>query len=278
MLARLLFNSQSMVSNRAMKHIFSLIAYLTVCGLVLTPTKTFAADGHADPHWTYEEQDRWGELKDQLYKPPFPYAECGIGQKQSPVNIESGNAVKIEKIDELQPDYMEIPLSLTNNGHTIRANTSKGKLNFGNNEYDLVQFHFHAPSEYLLNGVAYPLEIHFVNGTADGRMAVLGVLVKDGAHNPAFQEILEQSPKQIGDTANPPVMIRPARLLPEHTQHFYTYAGSLTTPPCSEGVQWFILQDILEVSEQQIRDFNSKFYHDNARAEQKLNGRVLDAH
>ncbi|MDT4288472.1 carbonic anhydrase family protein [Methylomonas sp. MO1] len=192
--------------------------------------------------------------------------------------MEAGNAVKVEKIDELQPNYMEIPLSLTNNGHTIRANTSKGKLNFGNNEYDLLQFHFHAPSEHLLNGMTYPLEIHFVNGTADGRMAVLGVLVKAGAHNPAFQEILEQSPKHIGDTINPPIMIRPALLLPEHTQHFYTYAGSLTTPPCSEGVQWFVLQDILEVSEQQIRDFSSKFYHDNARAEQKLNGRVLDVH
>lgn len=267
-----------MAFNRDMNHNLTLIACLLAYGPVFNPTVALAADGHADPHWTYEEQESWGELKDQLYRPPFPYAECGIGQKQSPVNIDPGSAVKAEKVDELQPNYLEIPLSLTNNGHTIRANTAKGTLNFGNNEYDLVQFHFHAPSEHLLNGVAYPLEIHFVNGTADGRMAVLGVLVKAGAHNPAFQAILEQSPNRIGETSNPPIMIRPARLLPEHTQHFYTYAGSLTTPPCSEGVQWFILQDILEVSEQQIRDFNSKFYHDNARVEQKLNGRVLDAH
>ncbi len=251
---------------------------LILFGQLLIPDTVFAADGHADPHWTYEEQESWAELKDPLYKPPFPYAECGIGQKQSPVNIEPNNVIKVEKIDELQANYAEVPLSLTNNGHTIRANIAKGSLYFGNNEYDLVQFHFHAPSEHLVNGLVYPMEIHFVNGTADGRMAVVGVLVRAGAFNPAFQRILEQAPSQVGQTITPALSIRPDKLLPEHTQHFYTYAGSLTTPPCSEGVQWFLLQEFLEVSEEQIKAFTSKFFHDNARSEQQLNGRKLDMH
>ncbi|MGZ5000472.1 MAG: carbonic anhydrase [Methylomonas sp.] len=244
----------------------------------LVSTAAFAEDGHADPHWTYEEQENWAELKDPLYKPPFPYAECGIGQKQSPLNISSTNIIKVEKIDELQFNYAEIPLSLTNNGHTIRANITKGSLYFGNNEYDLVQFHFHAPSEHTINGLVYPMEIHFVNGTVDGRMAVVGVLVKTGAFNSAFQEILDQAPSQVGSTNSTALLIRPDKLLPEHIQHFYTYAGSLTTPPCTEGVQWFILQESLEVSEEQIKAFTGKFFSKNARSEQQLNGRKVDMH
>lgn len=253
------------------------IGCLWVMGLCLQPTLQ-AADGHADPHWTYDEQESWGELKDPLYKPPYPYAECGIGQKQSPVNIDPRETVKVEKIDELKADYVDIPLSLTNNGHTIRANTTQGNLYVGSNEYDLVQFHFHAPSEHRVNGLTYPMEIHFVNGTADGRMAVLGVLVRAGAFNPAFQEILDQSPSQAGKTHETALMVKPSQLLPEHSEHFYTYAGSLTTPPCSEGVQWFILQDFLEVSQEQITSFTLKFFKDNARTEQNLNGRKLDMH
>ncbi|MGR9051634.1 MAG: carbonic anhydrase [Gammaproteobacteria bacterium] len=237
-----------------------------------------AVDGHTDPHWGYEEQENWGEIRDTLYKPPFPYAECGIGQKQSPVDIERDQVVKVEKIDELEPHYVEIPLSLTNNGHTVRVNTSKGWLNFGRNEYQLLQFHFHAPSEHLLNGAHFPMEIHFVNGTEDGRIAVVGVFVKAGDFNPAFQAILDQAPALPGQTVETTLSLRPGQLLPHHTKHFYTYAGSLTTPPCSEGVQWFVMTEALEVSEDQIDAFVTKFYRGNARSEQKLNGRKLDAH
>lgn len=237
-----------------------------------------AADGHVDPHWSYDEQENWAELKDPLYKPPFPYAECGIGQKQSPVNIIAEDVIKVKKVDELHLNYTEVPLSLTNNGHTIRGNTGKGTLYFGNNKYDLLQFHFHAPSEHLVNGIVYPMEIHFVNGTDDGRMAVIGVLVKAGAFNAAFQEILDQAPSQAGQTNSTTLRIRPEKLLPKHIQHFYTYAGSLTTPPCTEGVQWFVLQDLLEISDEQIKAFANKFFAKNARDEQHLNGRKLDLH
>jgi carbonic anhydrase len=236
------------------------------------------ANASADPHWTYGEQEGWAEQVDQLYKPPYPYAECGIGQKQSPVDIEQSNVVNVKKIDGLKPSYVQVPLSLTNNGHTIRVNIAKGKMYFGNNEYDLLQFHFHAPSEHLLNGVRYPMEIHFVNGNEDGRMAVIGVFIEPGAFNLAFQEIIDEAPGQVGQTANPRLLIRPNQLLPKHINHFYTYTGSLTTPPCNEGVQWFILKEALQVSESQIKMFKDKFYFDNARSEQKLNGRKVDLH
>jgi len=251
---------------------------LIFSGQLWSADVSLAADGHADPHWNYEEQDHWGELKDALYRPPYPYAECGIGQKQSPINIASDNLIKVERIDELLLSYSDIPVSITNNGHTIRANIAKGSLYFGNNAYDLVQFHFHAPSEHRIDDVVYPMEIHFVNGTDDGRMAVVGVLAKIGEFNSAFQEILEQAPNQAGQTNTVTLSIHPDKLLPKQTHHFYTYAGSLTTPPCDEGVQWFILQDFLEVSEEQIKQFTSKFFSGNVRFEQQLNGRKVDVH
>jgi carbonic anhydrase len=243
------------------------------------PKIAFAIDAHIDPHWLYNEQEKWSELEDPLYRPPFPYADCGIGQKQSPVNIEQENVINNgEHIDEITPKYTEIPLSLTNNGHTVRANTSKGTLYIGKNEYDLVQFHFHAPSEHLVNGIRFPMEIHFVNGTLDGRMAVMGVFIKAGKFNQAFQKILDLAPDRAGLTVNSASSIRPNQLLPKHTQHFYTYAGSLTTPPCSEGIQWLMLKETIEASAKQIEDFNTKYYQGNSRSEQKLNGRKLYMH
>ena len=254
----------------------------TVVGLFLlglgSTFATWAKDGHADPHWNYLEQDQWGMLEDPTYHPPFPYAECGIGQHQSPVNIDSSDAINVKSIDDLKPKYIGIPLSLTNNGHTIRINTPKGMLFFGRNAYELLQFHFHAPSEHLLNGQHFPMEIHFVNGTIDGRIAVIGVFIEAGKFNPTFQQILESAPDYPGETNTTTNNLRPAGLLPPHPQHFYTYAGSLTTPPCSEGIQWFILKETVKVSQKQIEEFTSRFYRDNARTEQNLNGRKLDAH
>lgn len=101
--------------------------------IMLLPGAVLAADGHADPHWTYEEQHDWGELRDPLYRPPYPYAECGIGQKQSPVNIQMSEVVPVESVDDLEPRYLPVPLSLTNNGHTLRANIDNGSLLFGHN-------------------------------------------------------------------------------------------------------------------------------------------------
>jgi carbonic anhydrase len=122
------------------------------------------------------------------------------------------------------------------------------------------------------------MEIHFVNGTLDGRMAVMGVFIKAGKFNQAFQKILDLAPDRAGLTVNSASSIRPNQLLPKHTQHFYTYAGSLTTPPCSEGIQWLMLKETIEASAKQIEDFNTKYYQGNSRSEQKLNGRKLYMH
>lgn len=138
----------------------------------------------ADPHWTYDEQADWGALENTDTSAPipelYPFAECGIGQKQSPVDI-AGPSVTLD-INRVKPIYSDIPLSISNNGHTIKVNTplidNPNVLFVAREKYQMLQFHFHAPSEHTLNGVSYPLEVHFVHSAPSGRLAVIGVLFK----------------------------------------------------------------------------------------------------
>lgn len=253
-------------------------ALLLAAGMLAGPPQAQALHHHTEPHWTYDEQKKWALLVDPTFSPRFPFAECNVGQKQSPVNIEVHNVVSTDDLDELEAHYVDNPLSLTNNGHTIRVNTEKGSLRIGKNSYDLLQFHFHAPSEHHMNGIAYPLEIHFVNGTVDGRVAVIGVFVQKGEHNETFQKILDASPAKTGTTVDIPSTLNPAQLLPRDLKHFYTYAGSLTTPPCTEGIQWYLFGEPVQASQKQIDEFSKKYFHDNARGEQRLNGRHVLAH
>ncbi len=257
-------------------YISALLCSLTT-GSLMFSSPLLAEEAHHSPHWHYEHQEDWGMIEDIFYRPPYPFADCGIGQKQSPVNIETTKAVSLTAFDSILPDYMEVPLNLTNNGHTVRFNTRAGDLKIGLRQYQLLQFHFHAPSEHLFNGQPYPMEIHFVNGSEDGRLAVIGVFIKEGQFNPDLQVILDQSPREVGVTHDRPALFIPQKLLPQDRSAFYTYAGSLTTPPCSEGVEWFVLHEPLEASKEQIKLFTDQFYQGNARYEQKLNGRKLSA-
>ena len=238
----------------------------------------FAANVHVEPHWTYNEQSKWGLLVDRLYSPPYPYAECGVGQKQSPINIDPSNLDFTNDLDELRIEYGPIPLSITNNGHTIRLNTSKGLLFIGKNKYQLAQLHFHAPSEHTISGKHYPIEAHFVNGIDDGRLAVVGVFFDVGTFNPEFDKILKAAPTATNITVDKEDFINLDKLFPKSIQSFYTYFGSLTTPPCSEGIQWLLLKETIPISNDQIEEFNTKFYHNNARKEQKMNDRKIDTH
>lgn len=244
-------------------------------GSCLTATIGYAAD----PHFEYEDQDEWGALKNTDPTAPipalYPFAECGLGQKQSPVDITA--PTKINQLNHIKPKYSTVPLSVTDNGHTIRVNipTNSGNEFFvGKERYALLQFHVHAPSEHTINGLAVPLEIHFVHAAPSGRLAVLGVLVQAGEENPEFQKILDNT--VVGATNTPAdVVITPNNLLPNAKKDFFTYAGSLTTPPCTEGVDWYVLREPIEVSEDQIAQFEV-FYSENARHPQDLNGRVVE--
>lgn len=245
----------------------------------------------ADPHWTYDidtgtpildGQNHWAEIIDPTSTAPvplnYPYAECGIGQKQSPINI-STPIINQSNLNDITLNYHANPLVVENNGHTLKINesiTSPGKMYIGNalsyDEYTLLQYHIHSPSEHTVNGISYPMEIHFVHATPDGKLAVIGVVVKAGAYNNELQKILDNAPTSVTTNSPENVFIDPRGL---DTGHYVSYAGSLTTPPCTEGVNWYILTTPMDASDHQIASFQT-FFADNARQTQHLNGRVAN--
>lgn len=250
-----------------------------ICALTLSvlPGIAWSAEvgsGGNEPHWSYADQDSWGELTDGgvTVMPPYPYAVCGIGLIQSPVNLADPAHVRF--VNGLTIKYRSAPLVVENNGHTIKVDSPNGKLYIGNDEYELVQYHFHAPSEHVIGHTTFPMEIHFVHGAANGKLAVIGVLLKEGRDNPAFQSVLDYAPETKDTTNTTGVSLNPKGLLPKRLNRFFTYAGSLTTPPCSEGINWYVLSEPVEVSAAQIQQFEH-LYADNARHLQQLNERSV---
>lgn len=231
------------------------------------------------PHWTHEEEAEWGGIQDstQTVAPlTYPYAECNIGQHQSPVDL--GTMTSETSLNSLQTKYVADKPDFFNSGHAVQVNVSsnyKGQLKIGSDAYPLIQYHFHAPSEHVIGSKTYPAELHFVHIRPDGKMAVLGVLLEEGKANSTIQTILDNVSK-VGsehkkDTG---LTINPTSLLPKTLSKFYTYAGSLTTPPCSEGVNWYVLATPITVSTTQLTQLED-LYNDNARKAQNLNGRVV---
>jgi carbonic anhydrase len=221
-----------------------------------------------DIHWTYEGAegpDQWGELAPE-------YALCGEGRSQSPIDITGEQAVNLA---DLTLNYSPSVLNIFNNGHTIQVNYDAGSsLIYNENEYALEQFHFHHPSEHTLNGESFGMELHFVHGDANGAKAVVGVLLAEGSDdNTAYAPVFDNLPPEEGEPASTELMVNAADLLPEQVQ-YYTYMGSLTTPPCTQGVRWLVLDTPVTLSAAQLAAFEAIFEL-NARPVQPLNMRDL---
>ena len=222
------------------------------------------------PHWSYggaTNPTQWGHLGHN-------FAACEVGRDQSPINIDD---VIAGAPAELEFDYKPTSLVVVNNGHTIQVNYTEGSSVLINGEaYELLQFHFHTPSEHTTSGEAFAMELHFVHRNAAGELAVVGIMMKKGAAHPAINTIWEHIPGKEEMSAVEGVAIDAANLLPKNMTYF-SYEGSLTTPPCSEGVHWNILTEPIQVSEEQIAIFESQ-YQVNARPIQPVNGRVIELH
>ncbi len=204
-------------------------------------------------HWGYTGEGaphHWGDL-DEAYK------ACKAGTMQSPVNLEGGQDVDLP---EISLSYEAVPLSVTNNGHTIVQNYAPGSTMTvgGKKEYELMQLHFHTPSEHLIRGMAAPMEVQFVHKAEDGTLAVLGVMLRAGRENESLQKIWAAIPPTGQTSENDKVGINARNLLPVNLD-YYRYDGSLTTPPCTEGVKWHVLKTPVEISEDQLRAFQSLF-------------------
>ena len=226
-----------------------------------------SAHGH-EAHWSYEGEFapyRWGDMKTE-------YAACKSGTRQSPIDIR--NPV-IGEVEPIRFNYEPSALKVTNNGHTIQVDYAPGShIRFGGARYELVQFHFHTPSEERINGRAFDMVAHLVHKNAQGRLAVVAVLLTAGAEQKTIQTIWNAMPGLPSATRERlDVTINAADLLPAD-QTYYSFMGSLTTPPCTEGVQWLVMKNPVEISRDQISHFTA-LYPMNARPLQAQNDRLI---
>lgn len=220
-------------------------------------------------NWGYEGNagpDNWGELSSD-------YLLCKDGQAQSPINIE---ATEGQAIAPIEFDYHLTPLRVLHNGHTVQLNYEPGSgITVNGKRYELLQFHFHTPSEHAMNGDRAVMEVHFVHKSADGQLAVVGVMMKSGDENLALREIWHKMPRtQSKEQVIADIMINARDLLPKNKSYF-RYMGSLTTPPCSEGVNWFVMDEPITVSAPQAQQFAKAVHGNNARPVQAVNNRLL---
>ena len=221
--------------------------------------------GHAWGYKGAEGPAHWGELK-------AGYQLCETGREQSPINIPAATTTGLPA---LRFDYRSSPLKIVNNGHTIQVNYAPGsRITLGGKSYELLQFHFHTPSENQLNGKSYPMEGHLVHRAADGELAVVGVFMTRGAENPFIETLWSHMPEHEAEVSVPEIQVEAIELLPENQVHRYSFAGSLTTPPCTEGVRWTVLHQPIELSAAQIARF-TKLFPNNARPVQPLNQRTV---
>lgn len=217
---------------------------------------------HAEAaHWTYDDPDAWGE-------------ECATGDRQSPIDLVRGAEEDLADIDF---DYDADHVTVANNGHTIMASYPPGRsIAVDGETYELLQFHLHAPSEHTVDGVPAAAELHLVHQADDETLAVVAVLIEEGAAEPDVASMMEQVPAVEGEEVDPGA-VDPLALLPD-TRRTWRYDGSLTTPPCSEGVKWMVMAEPVTWSADQITAF-TELYDGSARPVQPLNDRepVLDA-
>ena len=232
------------------------------------PVWTQEAEPHQVHEWDYGDEHgpiHWGELKAE-------FAQCSSGHRQSPVDIQ-----RTEKVDlpTIQFDYKPSALRIIDNGHTILVSYGPGSwVKVGDARYELKQFHFHRPSEEKIHGKSYDMVAHLVHADQAGHLAVVAILLEQGTESPLVRELWKHIPKQQEkEELLDKVEINAADLLPAD-RGYYTFEGSLTTPPCTENVTWFVLKQPFHVSAGEIAVF-SKLYRQDARPTQPLYDRVV---
>lgn len=255
----------SLPNTRTVMSIATLIA-LAAC----TPASDHEADEHETPHWSYDGDtgpDHWGTMNET-------FSACSEGTAQSPIDIAGAEA---QDGAAIMLHYQSATLNIVNNGHTVQVNHDAASSTMAPaGTFSLKQFHFHAPSEHTVDGRSFPAEVHLVHQAEDGTLAVFGILIEEGEANEAYASVLANLPADAGEAHDvADVAIDPATLLPEDLA-YYGYDGSLTTPPCSEGVKWHVLANPVQLSAEQIAAYTA-IYSGNNRPVQPLNERTVGA-
>jgi carbonic anhydrase len=228
-----------------------------------------ATPGHGPVHaaWAYQGPagpQTWGGLRPE-------FALCGNGQRQSPIDIRGGLPVDLEPV---KFNYQPSRFGVIDNGHTVQANLGAGNvLEVGGRRFELVQMHFHRPSEERIDGRQFEMSVHLVHKDEQGKLAVVAILVDKGPPQPAVQKVWNNLPLEKHDEVAARVPLDLSELLPADRRYF-TYMGSLTTPPCSEGVQWVVMRQPVTMAPEQIELF-ARIYPMNARPVQQAAGRRI---
>lgn len=237
--------------------------------LLVSPIGSYGQE-HKDPthSWDYSQKagpKHWAELNPE-------FATCKLGHQQSPIDIRE---TKKADLPPILFDYKPSPLRIIDNGHTVEVDYASGSsISVGGKTYQLIQFHFHHPSEEQIHGKKSELEMHLVHSDAEGHKAVVAVLINSGRSNDFLQSIFGHVPhEKAKEVELDEVTVDATKLLPG-TRSYYTFPGSLTTPPCSENVTWFVLKNPVEASSSQIKIF-AKVYKNDARPVQPLAGRTV---
>lgn len=238
--------------------------------LATAASAVHASEPQRPAHWGYAGEgapERWADLS-------ADNKQCAVGKRQSPIDIRDGIKVELEKV---QFDYKPSGFAVLDNGHTIQVNLAPGNtLTVMGRRFELVQFHFHRPSEERINGRQFDMVAHLVHKDGEGKLGVLAVLLERGPDNKSqalIQTIWNNLPLEKGEALTAPGLLDVNQLLPEDRAYF-TYMGSLTTPPCSEGVLWMVMRSPAQLSASQIGIF-SKLYPMNARPIQAASGRLI---
>jgi carbonic anhydrase len=246
-------------AQEARRRAAQVVAVAAVAPVVVAPAR--------GTHWSYEGMDgpaNWSNIN-------VDWGKCSTGKRQSPIDIRDGMKVDLENITF---DYHPSSFNEINNGHTILVTVGGGNfITVGNQTFELQQFHFHRPSEERINGKGTEMVIHLVHKSAEGRLAVVAVLLERGNQHELIQTIWNNLPLEKHEVVAPSIVIDLKEALPQRRE-YYTYMGSLSEPPCTEGVLWLVMKQPMQASPAQMALF-SRLYPMNARPVQPVNGRII---
>jgi len=234
---------------------------------VLTGSAYAGNDSHGRHSWGYSGHvgpEHWASLSSE-------FSACA-GKNQSPINL---TGFVESELEPMQIDYKAGGYEVINNGHSVQVNYKEGSfIKLDGVKYFLKQYHFHAPSENNLEGKSYPLEAHLVHADKDGNLAVVAVLYEEGKVNKGLEKAWKYMPMHKGDKNAISTLVNAKEILPQ-SYDYYRFNGSLTTPPCTEGVRWFVMKSIVSASKNQIEAFKKVMHGPNNRPVQPLNARVI---
>jgi carbonic anhydrase len=251
--------------------IFSVVLALSACRFEANHNSSEKESKEKHSHWSYQGEtspEHWAEIEKN--------SDCG-GMSQSPINIIETDAVTVNNSSNLEIYYSSQTLlsEVENNGHSIQFDFETGDSILYNNEiYYLKQIHFHEPAEHLINGIKYPLEIHLVHASADNKLTVIGILGMEGKKSDLFEFFKSFLPLANGETKEIHKEIDLTELSLE-SKDYFSYTGSLTTPPCSENVNWIMIKEPLVLSLDEVNSLKENMPVNNYRNEQALNGRKV---